>query len=478
MSRSGGVDETFEQPGDLAENQEVSTQELVSNGPGDEENQTALANQPKLAWADVARVGLPETQTKTEPAPQHKPQTSVDARPVEVVRRHHVYPLSRADVTAVSFPNPNGFSFMTPEEELLYKKQLIVFQVEYYFSVENLCRDMYLRKQMDRNGWVPLKVLAAFKRIEALTSRLDILKSALKHSVVVEVRSDRLRRAVDWALWVLPETLNAPSETPTIDSATAETTTPAPSQLSKQDPSPEPTAPRTSTTTTPNPPNKQTPKPPQPTEQKRRRKDKPAPTPPVQKSQPVPPPQTKDQEIDAKSEAVPQANHPSQEPNPTAEPPSTKQDPPPDNPADEPAQEETSEVSKVTHSRAEGLKLFTPRPTLLANPKSIPRKKIKQAAKQAAGTLSVADRLKQKIDASLQSPVKIRVPILPPSSAAKPKTSPRTSKANSTDSNSNETALNFHPKTTIHACSRVSAAVLLLIGIGLLGVGIYRALGL
>ncbi|KAI9328756.1 hypothetical protein DFJ73DRAFT_114712 [Zopfochytrium polystomum] len=44
-------------------------------------------------------------------------------------------------------------------------------QIEYYFSIENLCRDLYFRGQMNpRNGAVALRVIAGFNRIRTLTA--------------------------------------------------------------------------------------------------------------------------------------------------------------------------------------------------------------------------------------------------------------------------------------------------------------------
>ncbi|KAK8944067.1 hypothetical protein KSP40_PGU015513 [Platanthera guangdongensis] len=38
-------------------------------------------------------------------------------------------------------------------------------QIEYYFSVENLCKDEYLRKNMDEHGWVSIFLIADFRRV-------------------------------------------------------------------------------------------------------------------------------------------------------------------------------------------------------------------------------------------------------------------------------------------------------------------------
>jgi la-related protein 1 len=52
------------------------------------------------------------------------------------------------------------------------KEQLVAAvrqQIEYYFSVENLCKDMFLRQRMDAEGWIPLPVIAGFNRVSQTT---------------------------------------------------------------------------------------------------------------------------------------------------------------------------------------------------------------------------------------------------------------------------------------------------------------------
>ena len=56
-------------------------------------------------------------------------------------------------------------------------------QVEYYFSVSNLCKDVYLRTNcMDEDGYVSLTHIASFKRVCALTTDMRVLKEALMAS--------------------------------------------------------------------------------------------------------------------------------------------------------------------------------------------------------------------------------------------------------------------------------------------------------
>lgn len=79
---------------------------------------------------------------------------------------------------------------------------------EYYFSVDNLCKDMFLRKHMDSKGFVFLDLIARFKRITHLTTDMELIKWACYHSHVIDFRvghdgKDRLRRREGWEQWVL-----------------------------------------------------------------------------------------------------------------------------------------------------------------------------------------------------------------------------------------------------------------------------------
>jgi la-related protein 1 len=50
------------------------------------------------------------------------------------------------------------------------------YQIEYYFSIENLCRDIFFRQQMNDGGLVALSLIASFNRVKALTTSMDIIK--------------------------------------------------------------------------------------------------------------------------------------------------------------------------------------------------------------------------------------------------------------------------------------------------------------
>lgn len=83
----------------------------------------------------------------------------------------------------------------------------IVNQIDYYFSSENLVKDMFLRKEMDEQGWVPVKLIAGFKKVKELTDDIQLILNALRSSNVVEVQGEKLRARNDWSRWILPPTV-------------------------------------------------------------------------------------------------------------------------------------------------------------------------------------------------------------------------------------------------------------------------------
>ncbi|KAF1931029.1 uncharacterized protein M421DRAFT_57485 [Didymella exigua CBS 183.55] len=89
--------------------------------------------------------------------------------------------------------------------------QMITTQVEYYFSVDNLLKDMYLRRHMDSQGFVSLDFISAFNRIKNLSTDIELLKLVCRQSSHVEYLTgedgrDRLRRREGWEQWVLSMT--------------------------------------------------------------------------------------------------------------------------------------------------------------------------------------------------------------------------------------------------------------------------------
>ncbi|XP_055803854.1 la-related protein 1C-like [Solanum dulcamara] len=88
----------------------------------------------------------------------------------------------------------------------------IVNQIDYYFSNENLIKDTFLRQNMDEHGWVPVTLIAGFKKVMELTDNIQLILNAVRPSTVVEVQGEKLRRRNDWFHWLMP--LNSTMSSP------------------------------------------------------------------------------------------------------------------------------------------------------------------------------------------------------------------------------------------------------------------------
>eukprot|EP00931_Biecheleriopsis_adriatica_P036484 TRINITY_DN21013_c0_g1_i1.p1 TRINITY_DN21013_c0_g1~~TRINITY_DN21013_c0_g1_i1.p1 ORF type:complete len:671 (-),score=141.82 TRINITY_DN21013_c0_g1_i1:60-2072(-) len=88
------------------------------------------------------------------------------------------------------------------------------YQIEYYFSEENLSRDFYLRRQMSSDGYVPLIVVGGFKRVRSMVPMsiggeqiISLLGQALSSSQAVELDSTwtKVRRKNGWQRFILKD---------------------------------------------------------------------------------------------------------------------------------------------------------------------------------------------------------------------------------------------------------------------------------
>ncbi|KAF0038423.1 hypothetical protein F2P81_008907 [Scophthalmus maximus] len=91
-------------------------------------------------------------------------------------------------------------------------KDYIKRQIEYYFSLDNLERDFFLRRKMDQEGFLPIGLIGSFHRVQALTTDVNVIIESLKDSKEVEVIDMKIRRKVDPEKWPLPG-LNMPNHT-------------------------------------------------------------------------------------------------------------------------------------------------------------------------------------------------------------------------------------------------------------------------
>ncbi|KAL5217626.1 hypothetical protein ABZP36_018310 [Zizania latifolia] len=78
-------------------------------------------------------------------------------------------------------------------------------QIEYYFSDDNLCKDIFLRQRMDDQGWVPLSLIAGFNQVKRLTNNVQFILETVLQSTEVEVQGDKLRKRARWESWLLPK---------------------------------------------------------------------------------------------------------------------------------------------------------------------------------------------------------------------------------------------------------------------------------
>ncbi|NWS08636.1 LARP6 protein, partial [Motacilla alba] len=76
-----------------------------------------------------------------------------------------------------------------PDPQLVRR---IVAQVEFYLSDENLARDAFLLKHVQKNkmGFVSIKLLTSFKKVKYLTRDWRLTLYALKFSALLEVNKE------------------------------------------------------------------------------------------------------------------------------------------------------------------------------------------------------------------------------------------------------------------------------------------------
>ncbi|KFU95650.1 La-related protein 6, partial [Chaetura pelagica] len=84
-----------------------------------------------------------------------------------------------------------------PDPQLVWR---IVAQVEFYLSDENLAKDAFLLKHVQKNkmGFVSIKLLTSFKKVKYLTRDWRLTLYALRFSALLEVNEEgtKVRRRV------------------------------------------------------------------------------------------------------------------------------------------------------------------------------------------------------------------------------------------------------------------------------------------
>lgn len=83
-------------------------------------------------------------------------------------------------------------------------------QIEYYFSKENLPKDLFLKSKMDAQGFVPIDVIGNFPRIRQISGQnLDFVREACADSADIDYvladGKELLRRREGWQKYLVPE---------------------------------------------------------------------------------------------------------------------------------------------------------------------------------------------------------------------------------------------------------------------------------
>ncbi|KZV44433.1 Lupus la ribonucleoprotein isoform 1 [Dorcoceras hygrometricum] len=100
----------------------------------------------------------------------------------------------------VPYPVKPGVTM--PPTPTMSLRASIVTQIEYYFSDENLQTDHYLISLMDGEGWVPISIIAGFRRIKKMNTEIPFILDALLSSETIEVQGEMIRRRSTWSKWV------------------------------------------------------------------------------------------------------------------------------------------------------------------------------------------------------------------------------------------------------------------------------------
>lgn len=119
--------------------------------------------------------------------------------PVQTNFAPYEYPM--APMTAMPFQQPPFWDSMV--------MSMLKQQIEYYFSIDNLCKDMFLRQRMDSQGFVPLHFILAFQRVKDMQAEIGMVRAICEEStevdyVIGEDDCERLRRRQGWETFVLP----------------------------------------------------------------------------------------------------------------------------------------------------------------------------------------------------------------------------------------------------------------------------------
>ncbi|CAM9272652.1 unnamed protein product, partial [Choristocarpus tenellus] len=89
----------------------------------------------------------------------------------------------------------------TYAEQKRYMTEMAVRQIEFYFTVENLCRDIFMRSYMDEEGYIPIAFVANFPGVARFGVDLEDIKKGVLASEfmqVVDIENETMRMREGW----------------------------------------------------------------------------------------------------------------------------------------------------------------------------------------------------------------------------------------------------------------------------------------
>ncbi|QWU86257.1 hypothetical protein CA3LBN_000475 [Candidozyma haemuli] len=84
---------------------------------------------------------------------------------------HH--PMPQGMIPGLPYGAPMPVQIPPPISPKQEPSQALTQQVDYYFSLENLLRDIFLRKNMGTEGWIDLDLILSFKRVKIITNGIS-----------------------------------------------------------------------------------------------------------------------------------------------------------------------------------------------------------------------------------------------------------------------------------------------------------------
>ncbi|KAE8892657.1 hypothetical protein PF005_g24814 [Phytophthora fragariae] len=121
----------------------------------------------------------------------------------------------------------NGVYVPTPDTKVT--AQWAKNQIEFYFTSDNLVRDIFLRQHMDVDGFLPLAFVGSFQAVYSVHQDYASLLEAVKHSKTLELdeQNEKIRLREGWQKWVWPNAEGSYGVPRYVKVADKETTTPA-----------------------------------------------------------------------------------------------------------------------------------------------------------------------------------------------------------------------------------------------------------